>query len=101
MFTWEASSSLKKIINPLLTLLKGLLIEEVPSSLRACGRFPLIIQTLWRETTPEDAIPKMESSSEDYPFSGFICGQLMHYVGMGNILSSATPFNRKERVQNQ
>lgn len=58
-FSWEAFSSLNERINSLLTLLKGLLIEEVYSSLKTRGQFPLIIKVLWGETIPEDAIPKM------------------------------------------
>lgn len=44
VFLWETFSSLNEKINSLLTLLKGLLIEEVHSSLKARGQFPLIIK---------------------------------------------------------
>lgn len=46
VFLWETFSSLNEKINSLLTLLKGLLNEEVHSSLKACGQFPLIIKPL-------------------------------------------------------
>lgn len=46
VFLWETFSSLNEKINFLLTLLKGLLIEEVHSSLKPRGQFPLIIKPL-------------------------------------------------------
>jgi hypothetical protein len=55
-FPREAFSFLNERINSLLTLLKGLLIEEVHSSLKARGQFPLIIKVLWGEIFPEDAM---------------------------------------------
>lgn len=52
VFLWETFSSLNEKINSLLTVLKGLLIEEVRSSHKAREQFPLIIKPLGENQFP-------------------------------------------------
>lgn len=105
VFLWETFSSLNEKINSLLTLLKGLLIEEVHSSLKARGQFPLIIKPLGEKIIPWDAIKcpnRMKSSAKVYTDSEFWYKQLtVPSTRLRKILSAViqlTELNGKEQM---